>query len=213
MIRVLLADDHTLFRSMLEEMLMRDNGLTVVASCSNGEEAISCCRSSSPDITLLDIGMSGIGGIKALEAIKENCPQTKVAMLTTFEDSENIKKALLLGADGYLIKDMEPEILVMSIKCINAGMVMFHHEAYNHLKTAVSAESQENRVRVGKMVFDGVEINIMRLIVQGKSNKDIGAALNYSEGTIKNKVSKILANAGLTDRVELSVFAINNGIV
>lgn len=215
MISVIIADDHLLFRSMLEEMLKRDEEIEIAASCSNGDEVLQYCRKKGSDIVLLDIGMPGKGGIQTLKELKEQYPQIKVAMLTTFEDDENIKAAVQLGADGYLIKDMTPETLIMSLKCICNNMVLFHKGAYRLLQSAVLAAhgAVDRKIKIDHMVFDAVDIKIMQLIVQGKSNREIGAVLNYSEGTIKNKISKILSVTGFSDRTELSVFAINNAIV
>lgn len=215
MISILLADDHLLFRSMLEEMLKRDAELKVVASCADGDAVLKSCRNQRPDIALLDIGMPGKGGIEALKEIKNSYPRMKVVMLTTFEDDENIKSAVQLGADGYLIKDMRPEILIMSLKCIYHNMVIFHKGAYELLQNAVSNAygAKDKKVQVDNMVFDTVDIKIMQLIVQGKSNRDIGAILNYSEGTIKNRITKLLAVTGFSDRTELSVFAINHELI
>ncbi|MGI6751982.1 MAG: response regulator transcription factor [Anaerovoracaceae bacterium] len=215
MIRILVADDHLLFRSMLEEMLKRDEDFEITASCANGHEALDCCREQTLDIALLDIGMPGKNGIEVLKDIKESCPKLKVVMLTTFEDDENIKLAVQLGADGYLIKDIMPETLIMSLKCIYNNMVVFHKGAYKLLQTAI-ADAQETRnrkVTIDNMVFDATDIKILQLIVQGKTNKEIGKILSYSEGTIKNKISKLLSVTGFSDRTELSVFAINQGIV
>jgi len=215
MIRILVADDHLLFRSMLEEMLKKDDEFDIVASCSNGHEALACCKEKATDIALLDIGMPGKNGIEALKDIKESCPELKVVMLTTFEDDENIKLAVQLGADGYLIKDMKPETLIMSLKCIHSNMVVFHKGAYKLLQTAIvdPQETKNRKITVDNMVFDAIDIKILQLIVQGKSNKEIGTILSYSEGTIKNKISKLLSITGFSDRTELSVFAINQGIV
>ncbi len=215
MIQLLIADDHLLFRSMLEEMLKRDEDFQIVASCADGYEAVACCQRLNPDIALLDIGMPGKGGIEALKEIKETCPQIKAVMLTTFEDDENIKEAVQLGADGYLIKDMTPETLMMSIKCIYNNMVLFHKGAYSLLQSSLSIAygAKNNKVQIHDMVFDTIDVRIMQLIVKGKSNRDIGTALNYSEGTIKNRISKILATAGVSDRTELCVFAIKHEIV
>ncbi|MEA5060367.1 MAG: response regulator transcription factor [Candidatus Pelethousia sp.] len=215
MIRVLLADDHLLFRSMLEEMLKRDDAIEIVASCADGKEALEGCRTQEPDIALLDIGMPGKGGMDALQEIKERMPQIKVVMLTTFEDDESIKSAAGFGADGYLIKDMKPETLIMSIKCIYDGMAVFHKSAYALLQSALAdiPRVKDKKVQIGAMVFDAVDIKILQLIIQGKSNRDIGACLNYSEGTIKNKITKLLSLTGFSDRTELSVFAINHRLV
>lgn len=215
MIRILVADDHLLFRSMLEEMLRRDDGFEIIASCSNGLEVLRCCREQTLDIALLDIGMPGKGGIEVLKDIKESFPKVKAVMLTTFEDDENIKLAVQLGADGYLIKDMMPETLIMSIKCIYNNMILFHKGAYKLLQTAITDAhgTKSRKVTIDNMVFDATDIRILQLIVQGKSNKEIGAILSYSEGTIKNKISKLLSVTGFSDRTELSVFAINHAIV
>jgi len=215
MIRILMADDHLLFRSMLEEMLRRDDDFEIIASCSNGHEVLECCREQTLDIALLDIGMPGKSGIEVLKDIKESFPKVKAVMLTTFEDDENIKLAVQLGADGYLIKDMMPETLIMSIKCIYNNMILFHKGAYKLLQTAITDthETKSRKVTIDNMVFDATDIRILQLIIQGKSNKEIGAILNYSEGTIKNKISKLLSATGFSDRTELSVFAINHAIV
>lgn len=215
MIRIVLADDHLLFRSMLEEMLKRDEDLEVVASCADGNAALESCQKQQPDLVILDIGMPEKGGIEALREIKSRYPQMKAVMLTTFEDDANIKAAIRLGADGYLIKDMKPEILIMSLKCIYNNMVLFNRGAYALLKAAVADdEATENKtVQIENMIFNPIDIKIMQLIVRGKTNRDIGLALNYSEGTIKNKISKLLSITGFSDRTELSVFTINNGLV
>ncbi len=215
MIHILIADDHLLFRSMLEEMLKRDNELEIVASCADGNSVMQSCQKLKPDIALLDIGMPGKGGIEALKEMKEIYPEMKVVMLTTFEDDENIKSAIELGADGYLIKDMKPEILIMSLKCIYHNMVLFHRSVYGLLRTSVlDIQSDKNKkIQIENMFFDAIDIKIMQLIVMGKSNRDIGIALNYSEGTIKNKITKLLSQTGFSNRTELSVFAINHNFV
>ena len=215
MIRILLADDHLLFRAMLEEMLTRDDDLQIVSSCADGDSVLEQCRIYKPDIALLDIGMPGKGGIEVLKEIKLNYPQIKVVMLTTFEDNDNITSAMGMGADGYLIKDMRPETLIMSLKCIYHDMVVFHTGVYQFLQSSVLSvhNKKDKKVQIDEMVFDAIDIKIMQLIVQGKSNRDIGSLLNYSEGTIKNKITKLLSLTGFSDRIELSVFAINHELV
>lgn len=215
MIRIIIADDQLLFRSMLEEMLKRDDEIEIVASCATSEEALESSLKYQPDIVLLDIGMPKKGGMETLKDIKKVLPGTKVAMLTTFEDEESIKSAIMLGADGYLIKELMPDDLILAVKSIHHDMILFHSSVYRVLQSALdmSQNSREKKFEIGDIAFDAVEISIMKLIAGGKSNKDIASALNYSEGTIKNKVSKILAATGLSDRTELTVFAINNQII
>jgi len=215
MIRIIIADDQLLFRSMLEEMLKKDDQIEIVASCATGEEALESSLKYQPDVVLLDIGMPKKGGIEALKEIKAALPKTKVAMLTTFEDEESIRSAVLLGADGYLIKELMPDELILAIKSIHRDMILFHSSVYGMLQSALNMaqKPREKKCEIGDLVFDTTEISIMKLIAAGKSNKDIAGILNYSEGTIKNKVSKILSVTGLSDRTELTVFAINNQII
>jgi len=215
MITMIIADDQLLFREMLKDMLAKDEEIEIVASCSNGIEAVASAIKYRPNVILLDISMPNKSGVEALREIKEALPETKVAMLTTFEDAENIKTAIELGADGYLIKDMTPDALILSVKSVYHNLVIFHKGVYKILQSALESpvNPREHKVEVSGLVFDAVEINIMKLIAKGNSNKAIAAILNYSEGTIKNKVSKLLADTGLSDRTEISVFAINHNII
>lgn len=215
MIRILIADDQQLFSSMLKEILQRDEEIEIIALCKNGHEAVDKTLQLKPDLVLLDIGMPEKGGIDALGEIKKALPKTKVAMLTTFEDEDNIKDAILLGADGYLIKDLTQKTLISAIKNINNDIVLLHRGAYRTLQVALNSmkNCKDQKLELGEMIFDSTDVSIMKMVVQGKSNKDICNALNYSEGTIKNRVSKMLSITGLSNRMELSVFAINNQII
>ena len=215
MIKILLADDHLLFRTMLEEMLLKDATIEIVASCSNGEEVIKACHKRQPDIAILDIGMPIKSGLETLMELKCNFPDIKVVLLTTFEDDTHIKQAIQLGVNGYLIKDMSPEALLTAIKSIYQNQLVFHPCTSYFLKSIAETyvTASEKKVTVDEMLFDQIEIRILQLMVQGKTNKEIGALLNYSEGTIKNKISKLLSTTGFSDRTELSVFAIKHSLV
>jgi len=214
MIRVLIADDHLLFRSMLEEMLKKDMEIEVVASCSDGTKALERCDNTI-DLALLDIGMPNMNGIEALKNLKNKNPQLKVALLTTFEDIENIKSSIQYFADGYLIKDMTPDALISAIKCMVQGMVVFHKSAFLTLHQEIQNtwSTVEKRVQINEMIFDGTDIRILQQIVKGKSNKEIAHALSYSEGTIKNRITRLLSTTNASDRTELSVFAIKNHVI
>jgi DNA-binding NarL/FixJ family response regulator len=215
MIKLVIADDQLLFRTMLEEIIRKDPEFTLVGSASNGEEAVSLAAKHTPDVVLLDIQMPKMNGIFALEEIKSILPSSKVLMLTTFEDGENITSASLQGADGYLVKDIKPDVLLMAIKCAYHDIVLFHQGIYEYLfplrGTLTPTTSQ--KFEYGNMIFDAVDIAIMKQIAFGKSNKEIAKMLNYSEGTIKNRISKLLSTLGFSDRTEISVFAIKNEIV
>lgn len=214
MIKLIIADDQLLFRSMLEEILIKDTDIQLAASCGSGDEAVEKTLEFIPDVVLLDIRMPGKSGIDALREIKTALPQTKIIMLTTFEDDKNVALACELGADGYLIKDLKPDVLIMSIKCIYNDMVLFHRSVYNTIQSSgMSQKASEKRIEIGDMIFDQIDVAIMKYISVGKSNKEIAQLLNYTEGTIKNKVSKILSTTGLSDRTGISIFAIKNQIV
>lgn len=215
MIRIIIADDQLLFRTMLKEMLIKDEDIEIVALSSNGEQAVLDCMKYKPDIALLDIGMPLKDGIQALGEIKKSLPETKVVILTTFEDSENIHEAVRLGADGYLIKEMTPQVLISTVKSIYNNMIVFHKSVYSVLQSMVCSSQtiKEQKLEIGNIIFDAGDIGIIKLIAKGKSNREIAQTLNYSEGTIKNKISKILAATGLSDRTEITVFAINNGVI
>ena len=215
MIKILLADDHLLLRTMLEEMLIKDSEISILASCSNGEEVLKVCEKTIPDIALLDIGMPIKSGIETLKELKEKYPEIRVILLTTFEDEQNIKQAIQFGANGYLIKDMSPDVLLLSIKNVYQNQLVFHSCVSPFLKAASEsvALNHETKITIDEMSFDQVDIKILQLIVQGKTNKEIGAALSYSEGTIKNRISKLLSTTGYSYRTELSVFAIKHSLV
>ncbi|WHH61344.1 response regulator transcription factor [Petroclostridium sp. X23] len=215
MIKVLIADDQLLFRVMLEEMLKKDKDIEIVASCAGGEEAVKLSQLNKPDIVLLDIQMPDKTGVEALKDIKTHLPDTKVVMLTTFEDIENISAAYQLRADAYLVKDIKPDILIMAIKCIYNDIVLFHGSVFSAMVSSkmMLFQNTNDRVEIGDIVFDSVDVAIMKQIAEGKTNKDIARLLNYSEGTIKNRVSRILSTTGLSDRTEISVFAIKNQII
>jgi len=213
MINLIIADDQLLFRSMLEEILTKDANINIAASCGSGDEAVAKTLEFRPDVVLLDIQMPGKSGIEALREIKTSLPQVKTIMLTTFEDDKNVALAFELGADGYLIKDLKPDVLIMSIKCIYNDMVLFHRSVYNTVQSSVMCQKTSEKIEIGDMIFDQIDVAIMKYISVGKSNKEIAQLLNYSEGTIKNKVSKILSTTGLSDRTGISIFAIKNQIV
>lgn len=214
--KVLLADDQILFRTMLEEVLRNDDDFEIVASVENGQLAIEATQKYKPDLVLLDIQMPIKSGVEALIEIKETVPSTKVVMLTTFEDIGNIVSSYISGIDGYLVKDLKPEVLKMSLKCIYHNLAVMHqsvHEYLQHLHKKHSSRIDDEKQVIGDIVFNSIEIEIIKLIAEGQTNKEIAQILSYSEGTIKNKVSNILSLTGLSDRTQICIFAIKNNII
>ncbi len=214
--KIVLADDQILFRTMLEEVLSQDAEFEIVGVAANGNEAVELTISKRPEMVLMDIQMPIKSGIDALEEIKSKLPDTKVVMLTTFEDSDNIRDTYLAGADGYLVKDMQPDILKMSLKCIYNNLSVMHRSVHDNLLK--NYKNQQNKTIdkkyvFGNIVFSSTDVEIIKLIAEGKTNKEIAIELNYTEGTVKNKVSNIFNITGLSDRTKICVFAIKNNII
>lgn len=211
--KVLIADDQQLFRELLTDMLMQDDDFEVVGVAANGEEAIHLAFQYVPDIMLLDINMPEKDGIETLEIMKKKNFQGKIIMLTTFEDADKIQKACSLGAEGYLVKDIKPKALRLALKCVCEGIVVFHEEVYQHMTNLMVKEKEDKQVYINDYLLNKVDLAIIKGISEGKTNKEIGEVISYSEGTIKNRVSKILNMTGLNDRTEVAVYALKHQII
>jgi len=215
MIKILIADDQTLFRSMLEVIIGSDKEFELIGSASNGKEALEIALQYKPDVAILDVHMPEMTGIEVLHALKKQLSQTKVAILTTFEEVEHITAATHAGADGYLIKDMKPDVLIMAIKCIYHDLILMHQGAYNVIcpENGTYLPHSHEKFSFGDLQIDKSDLMIIKQIAEGRTNKEIAKILNYSEGTIKNKVSTILSQTGLPDRGQIALFAIKNNII
>ncbi len=209
-IHVIIADDQLLLRNSLEQIINSDPQITVIDSVGSGEELIACCAEKTPDLVLMDVEMPHIDGLAALKILKKNHPAIKVLMLTTFENPEYISEAFMGGADGYITKDIGYEKLILTIRCVAMGMTVIHPGAREILLERFKTRTP------GKATYTDIlsveEINIVRLIVMGESNKAIADTLHYAEGTVKNKVSRLYEKLGITNRLELAVYAVENGI-
>lgn len=220
MIRIAIADDQVLLREMLSMVLSSDSEMEIVGLAANGEEILDICREKKPDIVLLDIRMPVKDGVFALETIKKEMPHMKVIMLTIFGDERNVLEAYKKGANGYVLKDIKPPMLIMTIKCVFEGFFIMQDEiaglVRKRIKLSVSRKVSELEVLEelhDEYGLDALDRKIIRLLVDGKSNKEIGEALNYSEGSIKNRISRILETTGLKDRTQIAVFALQNNII
>lgn len=214
MIRVLIADDQTLFRTMLSEILDKYGDIEIAAAVADGQQAIDQAVATKPDIVLLDLDMPAKGGIEAAIEIRELLPETRIAILTTFEDVGSVTASANAGADAYLLKDIEPDVLVMAIKCILKDLAVVHQSAFSILcpERVNTLDDKGKYVFEGKS-FDKTAVMIFRMLAQGCSNREIAQTLHYSEGTVKNRISAMLAETGLSDRAALAMFALKNQIV
>ncbi|WP_206459105.1 response regulator [Anaerovorax sp. IOR16] len=211
MIKVILADDQVLLRESIGYILDNDEEITVVGMAGNGYEVIKLCEKLRPDIVLMDIEMPQLDGVNATKIIKENYKSTKVIILTTFENPDNIMESFVADADGYIVKNISHKDLVLTVKCVHSGLTVIHKSVKEIMINRFKGFS-DYKLKY-KDILTEKEIEIVRLIAQGCSNKEIASTLNYSEGTIKNNVSKILEKLDMSDRMQIAIFAIENGIV
>ncbi|WP_010250846.1 response regulator transcription factor [Acetivibrio cellulolyticus] len=219
MIKVLVVDDVAILRNSIKIMLQVSSEIEVVGTASNGREAFEKCSELIPDIVLMDLRMPGVDGVEGTELIKEKYPQIKVMILTTFKEEEDIQAAIGSGADGYILKDIEPDELIAAIKNAYKGFYTVHKDVFDSI-TRKSKKSEPETQSVqslfdnnGKPLLSVQDVEIIRHLVNGKSYKDISKIMFISEGHIRNQISKILRKLDLTDRMQLSLFAIKNKIL
>ncbi len=212
MAKVIIVDDEVLIRDGLKMMLSLFEDIEVVATATNGKEAFNCCQNHDVDVVLMDIRMPEYDGVMGTRLIREAFPQIKVLILTTFNDQAYIHDALHYGASGYLLKDSSHEVIYESIKSTLTGNVIFHPEVANQLLTAHVPVKKEANIYEQYRLSEK-ELSIIRHIAEGLSNKEIGAKLFLSEGTIKNHITNILFKLELRDRTQIAIFAFKNGLV
>lgn len=215
MLRVIIADDQAIIRDGIKLIIEQDSEIKVVGSAVNGREAFELCSSLLPDLVLMDMVMPFHDGIEGTKLIKEKYKQVKVVILTTYVEEEKISDALQNGADGYVFKDMESDELILSIKSIAKGLKVMHENAYCAVLKQMSNSYNINNNQENIMNYNLTEreLEIIKLIVYGKSYKEVSSSLFLSEGSVRNAVSAILTKLNLKDRIQLAVFAVKNNIV
>jgi NarL family two-component system response regulator LiaR len=205
-IRVLLVDDHTVVLQGLRLFLKYDPELEVVGEAADGAEALSKARALTPDVVLMDLPMPGMDGITATAMIRRELPDTEVLALTSVLEDASVVGAVRAGAIGYLLKDTKADALCQAIKAAAAGQVQLTPKAAARLMQAISApESPE--------ALTERETEVLRLLAQGQSNKQIARRLNNTEQTIKSHVSRILSKLGVESRTQATLYAIRTGLV
>ena len=205
-IRILLVDDHTVVRKGLRTFLKYDPELEVVGEAADGAQALSLARELTPDVVVMDLLMPGMDGIAATAAIRRELPETEVLALTSVLEDASVVGAVRAGAIGYLLKDTQAQALCQAIKAAAAGQVQLTPKAAARLMQAVSSpESPE--------ALTERETEVLRLLAQGQSNKQIAHSLNNTEKTIKTHVSRILAKLGVQSRTQATLYAIRTGLV
>lgn len=209
MIRVVIADDVQILRQGLAAILLRDREIEVTGLAANGREAWELCGAKRPDVVLMDMRMPEYDGSWGIGRIKEDFPEIKILVLTTFDDRETVEAALESGADGYILKEMEDDKVIQSIKAVCAGIRVFGDSVFEGMRQQmVSAKKQPEVVT---KITDR-EREIMQCVARGMDNKEIAAALFLAEGTVRNHISRLLEKLKLKDRTQLAVFTVKNGL-
>ena len=208
-INVLIADDHPLIREGLSKILSLDEDIKIIGEARDGREAVKMTMKTHPDVVLMDINMPHMNGIEAARVIKSELPQTGIIALTIHDDQEYIDEMIESGASGFLLKDVEPEILVKSVKEVSKGNSLFE-EDYKGKKVA---ERKAYLRRDGLEELNSRELYVLQLIAKGMCNKDIAETLFISEKTVKNHLTNIFRKINVDDRTQAALFAIKKGIV
>ena len=201
-IGVLIADDHSVVREGLASLIGRKADMIVVAEAANGREAVELWRQHHPDVILLDLRMPELDGVGALKEIRGDDENARIIVLTTFDGDEDIYRAIQAGAKGYLLKDVPREALMDCIRRVHAGETCVPVDLAAKLAQRVSGET-----------LSGREIDVLKLMAQGKSNKEIGSALFISEGTVKSHVKGIFAKMNVISRTEAVASATRRGLI
>ncbi|MGG3467256.1 response regulator transcription factor [Neobacillus pocheonensis] len=210
-IQILIADDHHVVRRGLVFFLKTQENIEIIGEAKNGKEAVELADVLLPDIVLMDLVMPVMDGIEATRKIKEKHPSMNIMILTSFSDQNHVIPAIEAGASGYQLKDIEPDELVKAIKQLMKGENQLHPKATTHLLTQFSSKNNEEK----KMLEDLTrrEMEVLKEIASGKSNKEIASSLYITEKTVKTHVSSILAKLELADRTQAALYAVRYGVI
>ena len=197
-----MVDDHSVVRAGLVALLKPVEDMQVVAEAGDGREAVDQYASYLPDVTLMDLRLQQVGGVEAIQRIRAKWPQARVIVLTTFDGDEDIYRAIQAGAKAYLLKGMSVDELIRTIRAV--------HEGRMRIPAAIAEKLAE---RMAGPQLTAREIEVLRLIVRGQSNKEIGSELSISEATVKTHINSLLGKLGVSDRTGASTAALQRGIV
>jgi NarL family two-component system response regulator LiaR len=205
-IRILIADDHAVVRQGLRMFLRLDPDLELVGEATNGKEVIDMVRDIMPDVVLMDLVMPEMDGILATEIIRREFPEVEIIALTSVLEDGSVVGAIRAGAIGYLLKDTQAEELCRAIKAAAAGQVQLSPQAAARL-------TREIRIPENPQKLTDREVEVLRLIAQGKANKEIAISLYIEETTVKTHVSNILLKLGVPSRTQAALYAVRTGLV
>ena len=215
-IKIMIADDQELIRESLKIVLSANPDMEVIDTVANGREVIRSVRKEKPDVILMDIRMPEMNGVLCTQIIKENYPQIKIIILTTFDDDEYVYNALKFGASGYILKGISMTGLVSAIRTVYDGKAMINSDIATKVVRLFSQMAKSNyAINVDKRNVEEIsktEWKVIQQVGYGKSNKEIASALKLSEGTVRNNLSSILNKLDLRDRTQLAIWAVQTGV-
>ncbi|HET7571686.1 MAG TPA: response regulator transcription factor [Gaiellaceae bacterium] len=212
-VRVLLVDDHDLFRTGLRNLL-QEQEVTIVGEAATGAEAVRLVRDLTPDVVVMDLNMPSMGGVEATRHIAGVSPLTRVVMLTISDQDSDVMDAILAGACGYLLKDSSIQELVAGIRAAARGESLISpHIAAKVLQRVRATSAQPDIAETIRAELSDREIEVLKLIANGKDNAVIAAELHISPKTVKNHISNILMKLQIDNRIQAAVYAVRSGIV
>ncbi len=209
-IRVLIVDDHAVVRQGLRTFLQTQDDVEIAGEAADGDEAVSQVRELVPDVVLMDLVMPKLDGIAAIREIRALSPSTKVLVLTSFADDDKVFAAVKAGAAGYLLKDVRPQELGDAIRTVNRGEALLHPTVAAKLMQELA---QSGRRQASPDSLTDRELDVLRLIARGMSNKEIALELGVAEKTVKTHVSNILQKLHLADRTQAALYAVRERLV
>jgi two-component system response regulator NreC len=213
MIRVLLADDHRMLREGIRALLERQDDITVVGEASDGRETVRLAASLCPDLVVMDVSMPLLNGIEATRQIKRDCPKVRVLILTVHEQKDYVAQLLVAGADGYIIKRAAGEELIVAIRTVCQGQAFLHPSVTKVVVDDYVKRLQEGDGAEAYRILTQREREVLQLIAEGYTNREMADLLHISIKTVQNHRSKIMSKLDLHDRGELIKYAIQQGII
>lgn len=212
-VRILLVEDQPIVRNGLKMIIEQDETLQIVAEASNGQEALQLLDKVQLDLVVMDIRMPEMNGIEATKHMRNRFPTMKILILTTFDDEEYAYQTLKDGASGFLVKSSEPQKLIASIHSVLEGGIVIQEDVAAKLMPKLLHQSTHRMQTEQLPTLTERELDIMKLVGEGRTNKEIAATLFLSVGTVKNHLTHILNELELRDRTQLAIYAVRNGIV
>jgi DNA-binding NarL/FixJ family response regulator len=213
-LRVLIVDDHDLFRSGLRNLLEEESGVQIVGEAAGGHDAVRIVRELAPDVVVMDLNMPGMGGVDATRHITAVAPLTRVVMLTISDEDNDVIDAILAGACGYLLKDSSIQDLMAGIRAAAMGESLISPIIAAKVLQRVRASSTQPEIESTiRAELSDREIEVLKLIANGKDNAMIAGELHISPKTVKNHISNILMKLQIDNRIQAAVYAVRSGIV